>query len=154
MIPRAFAGSATGGQIYMLDEGMDDAGVPIPLRAQTNAMAPGGITANHSFDWLRVTFTNTMEAVVLVTPVVDEARVDNAAFSVELPSYATRTSTVWEGLIRATVTAPGGVPRTYAPQGTWLSVLFEVLTLSGGDLIIDSVEVDCDILTPHKARAL
>jgi hypothetical protein len=148
MIPLTFVGSASGGGVYRVDFGSTDGGEPIYVQAETNAIAPGGPGADHSFDWLRVTVSNTMAASVIVTPMLDGQPLTAAAFTLTLPARTERRSTVFERLIRLDV---GG--RTYAPRGTWLSVRFVVPALAAGDLILDDVEVEYDITTPTKVPA-
>jgi hypothetical protein len=148
MIPRAFAGSSQDGSIYRLDDGFDDAGNPILVRLQTNPMAPGGASADHSFDWLRITLTSTMAVQIMVTPIVDGIELADARFAIPVGASERRKSQVFERVIRISATSG----RTYAPRGTWLSVRLDVEALGPGDLIIDSIDVDYDLLTPLKQR--
>jgi hypothetical protein len=153
MIPRAFAGSATDGGIYELDVGHMDHESVITVRAETNALAPGGSSADHSFDWLRVSLTHTMPVSVTVTPVVDGLPLTVAAFTVNLPAETKRKSKVFERPIRVPHMRDGVATRTYSPRGTWLSVRLEATVTSPGDLIFDGVDVEYEVLTPTKVRA-
>jgi hypothetical protein len=88
-----------------------------------------------------------MAVQLQVIPIVDGEPID-AEFTIDLPEEDERRSVVYERAIRV----DDGV-RTYAPRGTWLSVRFLMSELAAGDLIIDGVSVDYDILTPTKIRA-
>jgi hypothetical protein len=144
--PAVFAGAADGGGIYRLDDSAHLDGVtPIELRVETGTVAPGGISADHAFDWIRLGVTHTAAATLKVTPLVDGDPVPGAAFAISLEAQSKRTSVAFERAIRASV--EGGL-RTYAPRGTWIAVLIEGMRLGAGDLILDSVDVDYEVLTP------
>ena len=154
MIPHAFLGSGEDGSIWALGRGHDDAGIPIPVRVQSNPLAPAGPSADCGFGRLYITLTWSMDAHLVVTPIVDGRPLADAAYNIRLsrPADGRRASAVYERILRLTATMRGRPAFTYEPRGTWLAVLIEADSLGVGDLIIDDAVLEYDVLSPTKRR--
>lgn len=153
MIPRAFVGSGEGGGIYLVDEGVDDAGTAIALRAESNAIAPEGVGLDYIFDRVWFTITHAMAVTLRVTPVVDGVALGDASFDIVLGEQATETVRVFERAIRRPFLRNEVEVYRFAPRGTWLSLRVEsVGALGTGRLFFDEIELKYDIATPTKER--
>lgn len=140
----AFIGQRAAANLLALDRGSSDAGTPIRVRGETAAVAVAGAGGEAIFPTLYLTLTHSMVATLRVTPLLDGVPLPVILLSV----YAAprRVSTVhelslmqsFEGLL------------TYAPRGTWIAVRIEVDPLTEGDLIVDSVEVEYEIVQESK----
>ena len=143
MIPAAFLGSASSGDIYAADVGHTDAGAEIPLRIRTNPLAPAGASQECTFERLWLTLTWSADAVLMVTPVLDGEVLHFSSWEIRLvrPPNGRRQSKVFEQVMRRLHTGP--LPYKYALRGTWFGLQIETAGSVGpGDLIIDQAVLD------------
>jgi hypothetical protein len=153
MIPRAFIGSASGGGIYALNQGHKDGGADVNLRAVSNPIAPAGVDWDHSFNRVWITVTWSMSVTLLVTPIVDNVELADAAFSIVLAAGPTdqRRSQVFERPLYIPFKRAGLTKYRRILRGTWFALRVESDGgLGSGDVILDSVELDFDPLAPTK----
>lgn len=128
-LPSAFAGSASDGSVWLLNSGNDDAGLDIPVRVQSNPVAPAGANADCTFDRLFVTLTWSIGVTLRVTPIVDGDKLEDAQFDIVLdrPYGIRRQSQVFEKILRLTAIINGEPAFKYVPRGTWFAVLIETV---------------------------
>ena len=149
MIPAAFLGSATSGDIYATDTGTSDAGEPIGIRIQSNPFAPAGATMDCTFERVYLTLTWSMDAVLLITPILDGVPLDRDSWTLALarPATGRRKYQVFERVMRRTKQST--IPYKYALRGTWFALRIETVgQLGEGDLILDQVALEFEPLQP------
>ena len=151
-IPSAFVGSAENGAIFVLNTGNSDAGENIPVRVQSNPLAPAGPSADCTFDRLFLTFTWSIGVVLKVTPIVDGEALEDASYQITLdrPDTRQRRSRVFERILRRVAYRGNIESFKYVPRGTWFAVRIETVgprRLSLTDLAIVGTPGEADPFT-------
>lgn len=139
-----FYGEANGKRLFQADSGFKDVDLGIALIAESNPIAPAGPGGESAFYSLVFVFLHTMAVSVVVTPIVDGVDLENQ--SILLTEKARRT--------RVQVELGLSIPILYqdvergrcAPRGTWFSVRLAVAEITTGDLIVEGVAVEQEVV--------
>ena len=148
MIPVAFA-AERGGRVARLDSGYTDAGEPLELLLECAPVAPAGAGGDCLFDRLRVVFTWSAEVSLTVTPVLDGVAIEESAHQIDLTASTDRQSQVFELILRRKEASV----HTYGLRGTWFAVRIAGTVLSMGDMIIDPLTLEYEILSPTQEQS-
>ena len=150
--PRAFLGSATDGAIYILTEGYDDAGEPIAGRLRTREIAPAGPDADISFERVYIAISWSAPIRMICTPVLDGVLLPDAAFTVDLEGVPgrQRRHAVLERILARVRSYRGEEVLRYVPRGTWFSFQIDARLLGPGELIVNSIALEYEALSPTK----
>ena len=147
--PRAFTGSAAGGDIYELHSGHSDLGRSYPVLIRTNPLAPAGADMDCAFDRLYITLSWNTTATIRVSVIVDGEPVAStlqaASFTVARPASGNIVRKVFRHVLRQQVRG-----YTQGLRGTWFSVELSADVGNAGDLFVEQFDLEFQPLGPTK----
>lgn len=162
-IPRLFLGELGGNRLLQADDGFQDAGLAIAVRLESELLAPAGPGGEAIFSALYLVFTATMAATIVVTPIVwsvedgEVVRTELETQSIVLASEPERRTTHHELGLSVPLLEPVTLIERgrFAPRGTWFAIRLDVAALAAGDLILDGVSVEHEVVRESlQAQAL
>src|SRR5574341_267236 len=143
-VPRLFLGELGGNRLLKADDGFQDASAAIVVRAETVPVAPAGPGGEAIFSALYLVLTATMAVTIQVTPIVDGVALEMQ--DITLSAQTERKTTHHElGLSIPLMEGPTEMAR-FAPRGTWFQARIVVPALAAGDLIIDGVSLEHEVV--------
>lgn len=148
-IPRLFLGELGGNRLLQADVGFQDAALAVPIRAETVPAAPAGVGGEAIFSALYLVFTATMVVTVDVTPIVDGVELETQ--QITLAGEVERETTHHELGLSIPLVHNLIERARFAPRGTWFSVRIDVPAIADGDLIIDGVGLEHEIVRESLA---
>lgn len=151
--PKLFYGLQDSARVVRAGVGRTDAGAPVRVLCQTDAIAPGGAGRDCIFHAAYITFTYTMPATVRVTPILDDVELTGEALEFNLPASGTEQSTVFEVGLSAGYVRGGRERFRTGQRGTWFALKVEVPETLDGRLIAEVFEVEYDVLAESKEPA-
>lgn len=143
-IPRLFLGELGGNRLLEADDGFQDAGAAIPVVLESDPVAPAGPGGEAIFPVLYLVFTATMAVTVTVTPFVDGVALETQ--DIVLASQTARTRTHHELGLSVPHLESGVEVLRVAPRGTWFAVRLSTPSLAAGDLILDGVSLEHEVV--------
>lgn len=151
-VPVLFLGELGGNRLLQADDGYQDGGNDIAIRAESVPWAPAGAGGEAIFTALFLAFTSTMAVTITVTPIVwvidgeDVTVTELASQDIVLAANAARVTSKHElGLSVPLMNGLVEVAR-FAPRGTWFAVRLEAAALAVGDLILDGASVEYEVV--------
>lgn len=151
-IPRLFLGELGGNRLLQADDGFRDAGLAIAVRLESELQAPAGPGGEAIFPALYLVFTATMAASIQVTPIVwsvengEVVRTELETQSIVLAAEPERRTTHHELGLSIPLVHNLIEQGRFAPRGTWFAVRLDVAALAAGDLILDGVSVEYEVV--------
>ncbi len=143
-VPRLFLGESGGNRLLKADDGFQDAGVNISIRAETVPVAPAGAGGEAIFTSVYLVLTATMAVTVQITPIVDEVPLETQ--DIVLSAQTERKRTHHEFGLSIPYIHNSVERARFAPRGTWFQVRIVVPAIAAGDLIIEGVALEYEIV--------
>ncbi|KKM25825.1 hypothetical protein LCGC14_1591060 [marine sediment metagenome] len=140
-----FYGEANGKRLFQSDTGHQDVDQAIAFLAESDPVAPAGVGGESIFTGLVCVFLHTMACTVVVTPIVDGVELETQ--SIVLGSEGTRTRVQVELGLSIPITHSAVERGRCAPQGTWFQVRLAITAIATGDLIVEGVALEQEVVT-------
>lgn len=147
-IETLFFGEANGNRLFQADTGHQDVDQAIAVLAESDPISPARPGGESVFYGLTVVVLHTMAVTIVVTPIVDGVALETQ--NIVLTTKATRTREQVElGLSVPIMDAedPPVERGRCAPRGTWFQVRLSVTAIATGDLIIEGVALEQEVVS-------
>lgn len=147
-LSKLFLGERGGNGVNEMDVGATDDGTAITAVDETGHFAPGGESGEAIFTAFYLTVTHTMAATLRIIPVLDGVKKTDQQKDVVLSGEAERTTKIIEvGLWEPVNDDLGAEVGRCAMRGTRIQCRIETVGgLAAGDLILDKVEVEHEVV--------
>lgn len=147
-LSKLFLGERGGNGINEMDVGTTDDGVAIAAVGETGHFAPGGESGEAIFTAFYLTVTHTMAVTIRLIPVLDGVEKTAQQKDVVLGNEASRKTKIIEvGLWEPVNDDLGAEVGRCAMRGTRIQCRVETVGgLAAGDLILDEVEVEYEVV--------
>lgn len=161
-ILRPTYGLAGANGLCAVADAHSDLGTSFGFVAQTDGVAPDGPDGEVLFTALVLTLTRSCSGLLRIWPVIDDQVRDGTEGGVDLgctivldPVLERRTETYEIGLSEPVLDArvPDAIRARIALRGTFFAVLLRSLELSSGDLLVDGLEVEHEIVQERRTAA-
>lgn len=135
-----------GAAVWHGRDGTDDAGAAIPVRLQTNDMAPAGAGGECIFTdvYLAVTRRNTSDWTFTLTPIVDGVALEGTDVTL-LGAADPLTEVVAISLAQPFLVGATEVSR-YEPRGAWIALRITAASAPDDEVIFAGPELEYDVL--------
>ena len=143
-----FYGEANGNRLFQADSGHLDVDAAIAVLAESDPISPAGPGGESVFYGLTVVVLHTMAVTIVLTPVVDGVALETQ--NIVFTAKGTRTREQVELGLSVPLMDAAGPPverGRCAPRGTWFQVRLSVTAIAAGDLIIEGVALEQEVLS-------
>ncbi len=144
-VDNLFYGEANGNRLFESDTGFEDVDVAIALLAESDPISPAGPGGESAFYGLTIVVLHTMAVTIVVTPIVNGVALETQ--NIVLTSKATRTREQFELGLSIPITHAAVERGRCAPIGTWFQVRLSAAAIATGDLIIEGVALEQEIIS-------
>ncbi len=140
-----FYGEANGNRLLEADTGYQDVDTAIAVLAESDPIAPAGPGGESVFYGLTVVVLHTMAVTIVLTPIIDGVALETQ--NIVLTTKATRTREQIELGLSIPIMHAAVERGRCAPRGTWFQVRLSVTAIATGDLIIEGVALEQEVVS-------
>ncbi len=143
-----FFGEANGNRLLEADTGHQDVDLAIAVLAESDPISPAGPGGESVFYGLTCVILHTMAVTIVVTPIVDGVALETQ--NIVLTAKGTRTREQIELGLSIPIMDEEEPPverGRCAPRGTWFQVRLSITAIATGDLIVEGVALEQEVVS-------